>query len=76
MPECSFCEALETWKRLEGLADSGVTYKYGAAIVQSLYYKKIPRGRSVNYIRNGLGCPLNFCPECGRSFQPDSKGKI
>ena len=27
------------------------------------------RGRSVDYIQDGDGCPLNFCPECGKKLE-------
>lgn len=68
MEQCSFCSALETHKLVSN-AEENVSRRYRAALLTLLFFCGDRRGRSVDYIQDGDGCPLNFCPECGKKLE-------
>lgn len=68
MKKCSFCESLELHKHIEKHSDEGITNRHRAALLILTSYKRREGGRSVDYISNGEGCPLNYCPECGKKL--------
>lgn len=67
MEHCSFCKALENHK-LASKGEQNVDRAYRAALLELLFFCGDRRGRSVDYIKDGEGCPLNFCPECGKEL--------
>ena len=68
MDQCTFCSALETHKLVSN-AEENVSRRYRAALLTLLFFCGDRRGRSVDYIQDGDGCPLNFCPECGKKLE-------
>lgn len=68
MKKCSFCEALEIHKHVEKYSDEGITRRHKAALLILTSYKGNEAGRIVDYISKGKGCPLNYCPECGKKL--------
>lgn len=68
MEQCSFCSALETHKLVSN-AEENVSRRYRVALLTLLFFCGDRRGRSVDYIQDGDGCPLNFCPECGKKLE-------
>ena len=67
MKHCSFCKALEIHK-LASKGEQNVDRAYRAALLELLFFCGDRRGRSVDYIKDGEGCPLNFCPECEKEL--------
>ena len=67
MKHCSFCEALENHK-FASKGEKNVDRAYRAALLEVLFFCGDRRGRSVDYIKDGEGGPLNFCPECGKEL--------
>ena len=83
MPDCKFCEAMNTHRQCEQIARSWATdaelkefgkwmTEYSVAIVKRSWYQKRGKksaGRSTDYRYRGLGYKLNYCPECGRKLK-------
>lgn len=68
MKKCSFCEALEIHKQVEKYSDKGITRRHRATLLVLTSYNGNEAGRGVDYISDGKGCPLNYCPECGKKL--------
>lgn len=70
MTECSFCKALSIYKFAEERSEEGFSYRHRAALLTVTKHNNSGNeARSVDYIKNGKGCPLNYCPECGKRLK-------
>lgn len=66
MDRCLFCDEISFKKEMDkGNKDRLTKHSYTLAIVKNSKRKGVGNGRSVYFKRNGIGYPLNFCPECG-----------
>ena len=70
---CKFCEAMESYLRVDTFNKTRFPeddYRYSVAIVRRLFVKgrKGSRSTSTDYRYRGCGYALNFCPECGRKL--------
>lgn len=63
---CKFCEDYAFRRELPHPDD--MKAEYTVAIVKWLIFNKQRKGRTVAYKRNGVGFPLNYCPECGKKL--------
>lgn len=67
---CLFCKAYNDKREIAArfLAD-GNRMDISAAIVER-YFNQNGRycGRSIDYIKDGNGAPLNYCPTCGKKL--------
>lgn len=69
--KCKFCEAIE---RQEFISErhctpAGIGNVLSVALVSHSVIDGHLRGRSTDYMKNGKGYPLKFCPECGRRVE-------
>ena len=63
---CKFCEDFEFSVSLSVKREA--TYKYSAAYISHLMDGRKVRGRTIHFMKNGIGYPLRFCPECGKKL--------
>lgn len=77
---CPFCESLERLREYEGkfhkpegFEYNGVKYTRSVAIVTKASINGRTLGRTVDYMRNGNGYQLNYCPCCGRRIDDDTE---
>ena len=69
MKECSFCKALSIHKFAEEHGEEGFLYRHRAALLTITKYSgNGNEAKSIDYISKGKGCPLNYCPECGKNL--------
>lgn len=60
---CRFCEQFEL--SVECAVHSEFETTYSAAFLDHVIIDGKMRSRTIHYMKNGVGFPLNFCPECG-----------
>lgn len=78
MSKCKFCQTLDDHKEyVEKFAKKDESpeigkyrIKFTAALVIHSWWTKVKNknGRITDYMKNGRGYPLNYCPECGRKL--------
>ena len=70
---CLFCESLEWRKRLERNFNRENEEKkkilFSVAIVEHTVINGKKRGRITEYMKQGEGFPLHFCPMCGKQIK-------
>lgn len=66
---CKFCGDFEFSTLLA--VKSELPYTYSAAYLDHVIIGGKVRSRTIHYMRNGLGYPLRFCPECGKKLLED-----
>lgn len=67
---CLFCEAYDGKRQIaDRFLTDGKRVDISAAIVER-YFTRAGRfaGRSLDYIDDGKGAPLNYCPTCGKKL--------
>lgn len=67
---CLFCEAYDGKRQIAGrFLTNGQRVDISVAIVER-YFTQAGRfaGRSLDYINDGKGTPLNYCPTCGKKL--------
>lgn len=66
---CKFCERFEraTWEAVK----SDLPYTYSVAFIDHVIINRKLRSRTVHYMRDGIGFPLRYCPECGKKLVED-----
>ena len=68
---CSFCQRYSEMKDVE--LYSNFPLSYSVALIDHMVYNGEPRGRTAHYMKDGIGFPLHYCPECGRKMTEDEK---
>lgn len=64
--KCPFCEAMELQKFIyKRNAPEGIGNDMRAALVIHSVINEKRCGRTTDYMKDGKGFPLNFCPSCG-----------
>lgn len=66
---CRFCERFNS--ALSDAVRSELPYTYSAAFIDHVVIDGKMRSRTIHYMRDGIGFPLNYCPECGKKLTPD-----
>lgn len=76
MGDCSFCKEFKSYLECaEQMMKDGYRCSYTAALVETMTYDgSKSNGRTVAYKHDGVGFPLNFCPECGKKLAGESHG--
>ena len=67
---CLFCDAYDGKRKIAGrFLTNGQRVDISAAIGER-YFTRAGRfaGRSLDYIDDGKGAPLNYCPTCGKKL--------
>lgn len=67
---CLFCEAYDGKRQIaDRFLTNGQRVDISVAIVER-YFTRADRfaGRSLDYINDGKGTPLNYCPTCGKKL--------
>lgn len=67
---CLFCEAYDGKRQIaDRFLTNGQRVDVSVAIVER-YFTRANRfaGRSLDYINDGKGTPLNYCPTCGKKL--------
>ena len=73
MKKCSFCEMYDINQEINKHHSEFPTTFWAAIVhVNTIRGQKV-RTR-ISYIKNGLGAPLRYCPECGKKLNKQ-KGK-
>ena len=77
---CKFCENLKQLQEYEnrfhkpdGYEYDGFKYKRSVALVTRVTINGRTHGRTTDYMRNGNGYPLKYCPSCGRRLDDTDK---
>jgi len=70
-PKCRFCEAVKLQKFFgeRHSAPQGIETVLAVALVSHSVIDGQKRGRSTDYMKDGDGFPLNFCPVCGKKVE-------
>ena len=66
---CKFCEDFEFSVSLS--VKGKHTYTYSVAYLDHVIVGGKVRSRTIHYMKNGIGYPLRFCPECGKKLLED-----
>lgn len=66
---CKFCEDFEFSVSLGAKREE--KYRYSVAYISHLMEGRRVRSRTIYYMKNGIGYPLRFCPECGKKLVED-----
>ena len=67
---CLFCEAYDGKRQIADLLlAKGQRCEFTAAIVERFFLLGHCGGRSTDYIDDGKGAPLNYCPTCGKKLR-------
>lgn len=67
---CLFCEAYDGKRQIaDRFLTNGQRVDISVAVVER-YFTRTDRvaGRSLDYINDGKGAPLNYCPTCGKKL--------
>ena len=66
--KCPFCDAVNLQKFIEERTGNaaGIKTALSVALVSYAVVDRRKSGRSTDYMKNGEGFPLNFCPSCGK----------
>ena len=66
--KCPFCEAIALQRILEEPASkpAGFVMDYSDALVSYAVVNGRKCGRTTDYMKDGKGYPLNYCPSCGK----------
>ena len=66
--KCPFCDAINLQKFIEEKQGklAGIKTALSVALVSHAVVNGRRCGRSTDYMKNGEGFPLNFCPSCGK----------
>lgn len=69
--ECPFCEAVKLQKFFNERHSKpeGIENVLAVALVSHSVINGQKRGRSTDYMKDGEGFPLNFCPVCGKRVE-------
>lgn len=69
--KCRFCEAIELQAFINERhgKPAGIKNVLSVALVSCSVIDGQRRGRSTDYMKDGKGYPLNFCPECGKKVE-------
>lgn len=63
---CKFCESFEFSTSLT--VKSEFPYTYSVAYIDHVIIDGRLRSQTIHYMKNGIGYPLRFCPECGKKL--------
>lgn len=63
---CRFCQDFEFSTSLA--VRSEFPYTYSVAYLDHVIVGGKIRSRTIHYMKNGIGYPLRFCPECGKKL--------
>lgn len=68
---CPFCERIEDGKKYERLfLHECEEYIFTVAFVEHIKRNgHILKGRTTDYMQDGKGYPLNYCPVCGKKVE-------
>lgn len=68
---CPFCDAYATHRQISArFRAEGLRRDIAVAIVEHIFNQKGRcSGRSLDYIKDGKGALLNYCPTCGRKLE-------
>lgn len=66
--KCPFCEAIALQRFIEGhhSKPAGFGMALSAALVFYAVVNGRKCGRTTDYMKDGKGYPLNYCPSCGK----------
>lgn len=66
---CKFCEEYGIMKEVS--LESAFPVYFSVALIDHMIVGGKPKGRTTHYMKDGVGFPLNFCPECGKKLLED-----
>jgi len=66
---CKFCDQFEA--AVLAAVRSEFPYTYSAAFLDHVIIDGKLRSRTIHYMKDGLGFPLHYCPECGKNLLED-----
>lgn len=66
--KCPFCEAIALQRFIEERHSkpAGFGMALSAALISYTVVKGRKCGRTTDYMKDGKGYPLNYCPSCGK----------
>lgn len=64
---CKFCDEYNLMQEIG--ERSKIPLHFSAALIDHLEVNGELNGRTVHYMKNGVGFPLKFCPECGKDLE-------
>ena len=68
MKTCSFCEMYDINQEInKHHSEFPTTFRAAIVHVNTIRGQKVRT--HINYIKNGLGAPLRYCPECGKKLK-------
>lgn len=69
--KCKFCEAIELQRFISEHhgKPAEIESVLSVALVSHSVIDGHLRGRTTDYMKNGKGYPLKFCPECGKEIK-------
>lgn len=66
---CKFCEEYGIMKEIS--LGSEFPVFFSAALIDHMIVRGELKGRTTHYMKDGIGFPLKFCPECGKNLVED-----
>lgn len=64
---CKFCEEYNLMQEMA--TQSEIPLHFSAALLDHLEVNGDLRGKTTHYMKDGVGFPLKFCPECGKNLE-------